>query len=62
MKPLPCPFCGFDEPEIVSNGIGDYFIRCSSPNDDQLGCGARTSDANCESEKQALKRWNSRAY
>jgi hypothetical protein len=59
----PCPFCGNVCLEIVSNGVGDYYIFCAGDGEDgdPLGCGARTSDVRCESKKHAIQRWNTRA-
>jgi hypothetical protein len=59
----PCPFCGFDEPDLVSNGIGDYYVICArhTPDDaEEDGCGARTSGVRCESKEGAIERWNQR--
>lgn len=56
----PCPFCGQDCAEFVSNGIGDFYIACGSGLEDSLGCGARTDDRNCESKEHAAERWNRR--
>lgn len=53
MKELKrCPFCG-SIVEIISNGIGDYFVQCKC-------CNARTSDINCEVKEYAIQRWNDR--
>lgn len=60
IKLLPCPFCGNPTPQIVPNGIGDFFVVCSST-DDYHGCGARTSDVRCEGKEHAAERWNKRA-
>ena len=58
----PCPFCGNDNIEIRSNGIGDYYAICSGDGEegDPCGCGASTSDRRCESQKGAIDRWNTR--
>ncbi|MGE5515114.1 MAG: Lar family restriction alleviation protein [Bacteroidota bacterium] len=61
-KLLPCPFCGSaTAPKIVSNGIGDYYVRCVEDEDTGDGCSARTSDYRAEHEAIAAKRWNMRA-
>lgn len=57
-KLLPCPFCGNKNPEIMPNGIGDFYVRCETP--DEEGCSCRTDDAFCESKEHAAKRWNTR--
>lgn len=42
--------CG-GEGKILSNGIGDYFVRCEL-------CGRETDQARCEEPGHAAKRWN----
>lgn len=37
--------------EILSNGIGDYFVRCP-------GCGLESDQHSCEWENHAVDRWN----
>lgn len=59
-KLKPCPFCGGATPEIRPNSIGDFFVICTG-DDDDVHCGARTSDANCESPRVAIARWNARS-
>jgi hypothetical protein len=59
IKLLPCPFCGFGGAQIAPNGIGDYFVICED--DDNDGCGARSSQVRCETQQHAAKRWNRRA-
>lgn len=53
----PCPFCGRTDIHIEPNGIGDYSVVCGH---ELTGCGASTSDYRCESEEQAVERWNRR--
>lgn len=50
---LPCPFCGSGNPEVIPNGIGDYYVQCST-------CEVRTSDVRCECIEHARQRWNKR--
>lgn len=54
----PCPFCGNPSIMLRSNGIGDTYAICDDGDDG--GCGARTSDRNCETDSKAVKRWNRR--
>lgn len=39
--------------DVHSNGIGDYFVKCP-------GCGAESSQVQCEGRRQAAERWNAR--
>ncbi len=56
----PCPFCGNRNIALRSNGIGDIYALCEVDEDDGTGCGARTSDVNCETDRKAVERWNQR--
>lgn len=56
----PCPFCGNPEPEIRSNGIGDYYIVCDRDDEGETSCGATSSDRRCETFESAIDRWNTR--
>lgn len=56
----PCPFCGNPEPKLHSNGMGDFYVRCEAEDED-VHCGARTSDRDCETITAAVRRWNDRA-
>jgi hypothetical protein len=61
-KLLPCPFCGsVTAPKIVSNGIGDYYVRRDEDEETGDGCNARTSDYRAEDKRVAARRWNQRA-
>lgn len=57
---LPCPFCGNSEPQIRSNGIGDYYVICETEWEGEMACGARSSEYKCETESGAIARWNRR--
>lgn len=59
-KLKPCPFCGGERIEIMSNGIGDFYCICYSGDEENYHCGARSSDCYCESKEQAIDRWNTR--
>lgn len=50
----PCPFCGA-EAEIVRNGSGSYFVRCTNKQ-----CAAKTRLYH-ENENGARLAWNRRA-
>src|ERR1700690_4498627 len=56
----PCPFCGNKNIEIRGNGNGDYYCICAG-DEDEMHCEASTSDRRCESQEQAINRWNQRA-
>ena len=56
----PCPFCGNPDVRIQSNGIGDFYVYCTSDYDGEMWCGASSGQQNCETEKGAADRWNSR--
>lgn len=43
--------CGKGRLSIESNGIGDYFVRCS-------GCGKESNQVRCEGPDHAADRWN----
>lgn len=47
--PMQCN-CG-GAPEIVRNGIGDYYVECTS-------CKIASDQRNCEDADHAIKRWN----
>lgn len=54
-EPLPCPFCGTPDPEIVPDGIGwskGYRIRCNN-------CRASGPSVNIE-KAEAIAAWNTR--
>ena len=48
----PCPFCGGEDIEVVTDMFGDdnYIVTCKS-------CAAQVSD---ETMKQAIESWNNR--
>lgn len=56
----PCPFCGNSNPQVQSNGMGDWFVICRSDDYSDKFCEAKTSDRNCESKEQAIAAWNTR--
>lgn len=58
---LPCPFCGGESIELRDNGIGDTYAIRYSNDPSEIACGARTSDAGCETDDGAIRRWNRRA-
>lgn len=62
VKIKSCPYCGWHKPEIRGNGIGDYYVICAGADEDsgEFCCGACSSDARCETEAQAIERWNRR--
>lgn len=63
IKLKPCPFCGFEDVIMESNGIGDFYVSCPLDTDDEgapAGCGARMSDYRCETQEAAEQRWNNR--
>ena len=48
-----CPFCGDDEPDIIDNGRGCYWVHCTE-------CGA--NGPGCFDAEGAAVFWNDRAY
>lgn len=54
-----CPFCGNRSPQILSNGIGDFFVLCEA-DEGEMACGASSSQVRCETERGAADRWNRR--
>jgi hypothetical protein len=54
--------CGSSNAVILSNNIGDYYVSCGDPSDEEKGgCGLTTSERRCEDPKHAAERWSRRA-
>lgn len=59
-KLKPCPFCGNKTPTLQSNGMRDFFVQYYAEDEGDVACGASSSDYKCETEEEAIKRWNTR--
>ena len=53
-KLKPCPFCGYDFPKMVKEGVCDFYLYVRCP-----VCNSRASYG--RDEKEAANEWNRRA-
>jgi Lar family restriction alleviation protein len=51
LKPLPCPFCGFDDCEIRHIEEDEYYVLCSA---------CESSGSVHSNEKGCIEAWNRR--